>query len=124
MTPQAHLQRLIRDPLGVCFWVARLQGRIIGAHFNFHCRGEVIAWHGTTSLAHRHLAPSVLLYAMNLEDACARGERSFNFGGSGEHDPLFEFKAAFGAKPVHYCLRRREGALPGLLRRLRGGGGP
>jgi CelD/BcsL family acetyltransferase involved in cellulose biosynthesis len=120
-TPVEHLKALLADEAGVCFWVARREGEILGAHFNLHHRGAVVAWHGTTRRAHSRLAPSVLLYAMNLEDACARGERSFNFGGSGAKDPLFEYKAAFGAQPVHYAQRRREGALYGLLRRVKGG---
>ena len=98
----------------VRFWVARHRGRLIGGHLNFHFRGAVIAWNGCASKAHRELAPSVMLYAMNLEQACADGERSFNFGGSGGKDPLFAFKAAFGAQPVHYGLWRRESALLGL----------
>ncbi len=120
-TPVEHLKRLLADESGARFWLARYRGEILGAHFNLHHRGAVIAWHGTTSRAHSRLAPSVLLYAMNLEDACARGELSFNFGGSGAKDPLLEFKAAFGAKPVRYFQRQKEGALYGLLRRLKRG---
>ncbi len=120
-TPVEHLKRLLADEAGVRFWLARREGEILGAHFNLHHHGAVVAWHGTTRRAHSRLAPSVLLYAMNLEDACARGELSFNFGGSGAKDPLFEYKAAFGARPVHYAQRRREGSLYGLLRGLKGG---
>lgn len=116
-TPLAHFEALARDAERVRFWTARHQGRLIGGHLNFHFQGAVVAWNGCASKAHRELAPSVLLYAMNLEQACADGERSFNFGGSGGKDPLFAFKAAFGAQPVEYGLWRREGALLALARR-------
>lgn len=118
-TPLAHFRELARDAERVRFWTARHQGRLIGGHLNFHFRGAVVAWNGCASKAHRELAPSVLLYAMNLEQACADGEQSFNFGGSGGKDPLFAFKAAFGAEPVAYGLWRREGALGALLARRR-----
>jgi CelD/BcsL family acetyltransferase involved in cellulose biosynthesis len=114
-TPLAHLEQLVADSERVRFWVARHQGRLIGGHLNFHFQRAVIAWNGCASKADRELAPSVMLYAMNLEQACADGERSFNFGGSGGKDPLFAFKAAFGAQPVHYGFWRRESALLGLL---------
>ena len=116
-TPLAHLQFLVRDTGRVRFWVARHRGVLVGGHLNFHHRGAVIAWNGCASKAHRELAPSVLLYAMNLEQACADGEASFNFGGSIGKDPLYEFKAAFGAQPVHYGLWRRDGAALRLLGR-------
>ena len=116
-TPLAHLEQLVADGERVRFWVARHRGRLIGGHLNFHFRGAIIAWNGCASKAHRELAPSVMLYAMNLEQAAADGELSFNFGGSGGKDPLFAFKAAFGAQPVHYGLWRREGALLGLAGR-------
>ena len=122
VTPLEHLQYLAADQEGVRFWVARHRGEIVGAHFNLHFRGDVIAWHGTASVAHRHLAPSVLLYAMNLEEAASAGERRFNFGGSDANDPLYEFKSAFGAQPVDYPLYRRAGAIYRALGRLRGGG--
>ncbi len=121
VTPARHLQRLVTDHEGVRFWVARHQGEVVGAHFNLHFRGDIIAWHGTASVAHRHLAPSVLLYAINLEQACADGELRFNFGGSDANDPLYDFKAAFGARPADYPLVRRAGALYRALGKLRGG---
>ena len=109
--PLAHLTALVAAGEGVRFWVARYQGALIGGHLNFHFNGTVNAWNGTASKAHRHLAPSVLLYAVNLEQACAEKERYFNFGGSEGNDPLFEFKAAFGARPVHFNTHSRRGPL-------------
>ncbi len=118
-TPLAHLQQLVADTEGVRFWVARHEGEIVGGHLNLHFGGMVTAWNGTARKSHRHLAPSVLLYAENLRQACEDGESHFNFGGSGANDPLFAFKAAFGAEPVGYVSQRHEGLLPTLAGRLR-----
>ena len=123
-TPLAHLSALVADEARVRFWVARHEGEIVGGHLNFHFRGMITAWNGTARKSKRHLAPSVLLYARNLELACAEGDSFFNFGGSGENDPLFDFKAAFGAVPVAYRSDSWDGFPLGLLsglRQMRGG---
>ncbi len=121
-TPLSHLNMLVADTERVRFWVARHEGEIIGGHLNLHFRGMVIAWNGTARKSKRALAPSILLYARNLEQACADGESFYNFGGSGANDPLFEFKAAFGAMPVVYASERWEGKLLAGSRRLLGRG--
>ncbi|MBN2171142.1 MAG: GNAT family N-acetyltransferase [Candidatus Krumholzibacteriota bacterium] len=121
-TPLAHLEQLLADTVRVRFWTARREGELLGGHLNFHFRGRIVAWNGTTRKTARELAPSVALYAANLEQACAEGARSFNFGGSTGKDPLFAFKAEFGARPVGYRQRRRRAAVLALAGRLRGGG--
>ncbi|MCP4548896.1 MAG: GNAT family N-acetyltransferase [bacterium] len=118
-TPLAHLQQLVRDGERVRFWTARLEGEIIGGHFNLHFRRMIIAWNGTARKSCRQLAPSVALYAANLERACLDGDEYFNFGGSGVNDPLFDFKASFGAVPVEYRGLRLKSGLLTLVEKVR-----
>lgn len=120
-TPLAHLRQLVADTEHVRFWTAKREGELLGGHLNFHCRGRVVAWNGTARKAARELAPSVALYVANLEQACAEGVASFNFGGSTGIDPLFAFKAEFGARPVGYRVRAERAAALALADRLRGG---
>ncbi len=106
--PESFFSMLLeRGGDSVRLYVAEHDGVVVGGHFNFYHRDMVTAWQGVTTRESNHLQPGSLLYTRCLEDACARGYRVYNLGGSLDKRSLIDFKESLGGVPYEYCLYTR-----------------
>jgi hypothetical protein len=121
-TPQEFLRDVLDDPTDrVFFSCATLEGQVIGGHLCLHYGDRILAWHGVTdpAFARTHF-PATVLVCTDLEEACRRGARWLDLGGSGGQVSLDGFKKFFGAETQMRGLYRRDTAAIGLMRRVRG----
>jgi hypothetical protein len=90
-------------PSAYHLYVARHGGRAVAAVLVYHGAGGVMYSRGAMD---RELAGPVranhLLHRVAIEDACAAGLRSYDFGESGGSAALAQFKTRFGARPAPY----------------------
>jgi len=121
-TPEAFLREVLADPQDrVFFTCATLEGQVIGGHMCLHYGDLVLAWHGVTdpAFARTHF-PATVLVCADLEEACRRGVRWLDLGGSGNQGSLAGFKKFFGAETQLRGLYWKDTPAIGWLRRLRG----
>lgn len=121
-TPLEFLLDVLADPLDrVFFSCATLEGKVIGGHLCLHFGDRILAWHGVTdpALARSHF-PATVLVCADLEEACRRGARWLDLGGSGSQGSLDGFKKFFGAETQMRGLYRRDTAAVALMRKVRG----
>ena len=95
----------------VRLFVARHEGAVVGGHFNFYHGSDVIAWYGMTSEHGDSLQAGTLLYSEAIRDACERGHRSYNLGGSLGRQSLIEYKESLGGTRREYATRVSRSAL-------------
>lgn len=83
---------------GAFFTCVELEGKVVGGHLNLVYGDRVTAWSGVTDprLARSHF-PATAAICNDLEEACRRGARQLDLGGSGGSANLETFKKAFGA---------------------------
>jgi|GEM_PF-1326302 len=119
--PLVFLQSLLADPSGrVFFSLISLEGKIIGGHLCFHHGDRVTAWTGVTDPAYaRTHFPSTLVFWCNVVEACRRGARWLDVGGSGGIGSLSSFKKHFGAEEQMRGLYLNETPLLQAGRRIR-----
>jgi hypothetical protein len=84
-------------------WIASLDGRPIASHIQLTYGAHSTYWRGYSlrEEAGRTRA-TYLLQSRMIEDACARGCRTYDMGESGGVESLVQFKARFGAEPQTY----------------------
>lgn len=106
--PQSLLHQLLVEGEGRVFLtLVSLQEQVIGGHLNVHWGDRVTAWNGATLPEHDDNFPATLLIWADLEEACRRGARWLDLGGSGRRRKLADFKRLLGAKvevSAHYQL--------------------
>jgi hypothetical protein len=130
--PLEFLCRLLEDPHERCFFVCvRLAGKVIGGHLNLHYGDRVFAWNGVTDpLYARTHYPATLVFWGDMVEACRRGARWFDLGGSGGVQSLTGFKKYLGAEIEERGFYTHESRSMAGLRTLRSffgrfpGGGP
>ena len=125
VVPLALLQELVDRGEGAeggsAYFVAvRCAGRIVGGHLNLHLGETVTAWHGVTepSLARTHFPATVAVWGDVIE-ACRRGARRLDLGGSSGLASLESFKRGFGAERRDRGWYVADTRSLRLLRRLR-----
>ncbi|UCG52876.1 MAG: GNAT family N-acetyltransferase, partial [Candidatus Latescibacterota bacterium] len=87
---------------GVRLFLARLGDELVGGHLNFYYKDAVIAWNGVTREIGSGNQASTLLYSECIRDACERGFRQYNLGGSLGKVSLADYKTALGGTPYQY----------------------
>lgn len=80
------------------FTCVTLEGEVVGGHLNLVQGDRVIAWNGVTdpAYARSHFPATVAVWG-DLQEACRRGARWLDLGGSGGVVSLAGFKQNFGA---------------------------
>jgi len=107
----------------VRLFIARRGDDVVGAHFNFCHRGEMIAWFGMASALGDKLQAGTLLYTETMRAACAEGFERYNLGGSLGRASLVAYKESLGGLPRRYNILYRRGLVGRLgaaVRRIRG----
>jgi CelD/BcsL family acetyltransferase involved in cellulose biosynthesis len=95
--------RGVCDTLGTDarIYVARREGKpLMACLFLEHEGREIRPWVSGTDPDARPVRASHLLYNHALRDACGRGRRVWDFGGSGGNQGIEFFKQSFGATPA------------------------
>jgi CelD/BcsL family acetyltransferase involved in cellulose biosynthesis len=92
----------------VRLYVARCEDVVVGAHFNFCHRGEMIAWFGMTNARGEGLQAGTLLYTEIMRDACRDGLVRYNLGGSLCRESLVAYKESLGGRSCSYAIRYRR----------------
>lgn len=101
--PLALFQKLFSDGgEQVRLYVARRDGEVVGTHFNFCHRSEMIAWFGMTSALGDKLQAGTLLYTECMRAACAEGLTRYNLGGSLGKESLIAYKESLGGELYRY----------------------
>jgi hypothetical protein len=120
--PLGLLKALLADPRsGTFFTCARLEGKVIGGHFNLHHGDRVLVWNGVTDPAYaREYFPATVCFWGDLVESCRRGAAWLDMGGSAGVDSLSGFKKYFGADLQLRGLYFHDAPLLGLLKRGRG----
>jgi CelD/BcsL family acetyltransferase involved in cellulose biosynthesis len=95
----------------VRLYVARHEGDVVGAHFNFCHRDTVIAWYGMATERGDELQAGTLLYVECMRDSCEDGFARYNLGGSLGKSSLAAFKESLGGQPHAYATRLRRSLL-------------
>jgi hypothetical protein len=112
-------QLLVETGSHVFLTVVRFRKQIIGGHLNFHWADRVTAWNGATLPEHDDKFPATLLIWADLEEACRRGARWLDLGGSGDRTKLANFKRLLGAEMELCGHYRLESALVRTWHRTR-----
>jgi CelD/BcsL family acetyltransferase involved in cellulose biosynthesis len=95
----------------VRLYVARHEGEVVGAHFNFCHRDTVIAWYGMATERGDELQAGTLLYVECMRESCRDGFGRYNLGGSLGKPSLASFKESLGGQPYTYATRLRRSLL-------------
>lgn len=124
MPPRLFHDLVERDAEHVRIWVARQEGRAVCAEMVFHFRGTTTTWLKCGTAESRASRAGFLLYKAVIQDACARGHRTFNWGANRGSAVLDRFKEGFGTSTLSYwsCLHEADWFRPWhrLFYRVRG----
>ena len=118
--PLSFLQELLSLPEQRCVLnTVRLDGEIIGGHFCFRSRDQLVAWQGAArpDVQRTHF-PTTLVYWQDIRWACQKGLAAVDFGGSVGRDSLRDFKRRCGARPSPRCQWSTRSRLGNLLHRV------
>jgi len=95
-----HLFESLNGLPGVEFWCARLStGKIAAGGIFLYWNVRVQYWQGAMLAEFGDICPANFLLDFLMEDARARGFRTFDFNPSGGLKGVEDFKASFGAQP-------------------------
>jgi len=98
-TPRELMSELLEVGEGRVFLTCvRLDGEMLGAHFNMHFGDRVTAWIGATSRNRKDIFPGTMVVWGDLQESCARGASCLDLGGSGGQQGVANFKRLLGAE--------------------------
>jgi CelD/BcsL family acetyltransferase involved in cellulose biosynthesis len=97
-------------------WLAKLGPQTIAGSIVFYDRQGLFNWSESTIAEYAHYHPASALVKHIIEDACSRGFKYVDFGGSmgtdgQELEGVRRHKESFGAERVNYSAFRWEGRL-------------
>jgi len=110
----------VSDNDAIQMWLAVYDGAIIGGDLNFLSATSVFNWGNVSHRESVSLGTVPLLHDHAIKDACRRGLKTYNLGGSGGIDTVARFKSAFGTKCIPYTEYVLEKGWMKLANRLRG----
>lgn len=105
-----------KDIVGIRFWAAFLDEKMISGLIVFHHNNHLVTWHGATLDEYFKYRPVDILYSAVIEDACLNGYEIFDFGNSGGHQGVIEYKEHFGSEKIPLIISKRRN-ISGLLYR-------
>lgn len=89
----------------MALFLARHDGRTIGAAFNLHYNGRILGWYGGGDREARGLAANDMLIWHAIRRGREMGMSTFDFGGAGKPDEAYgvrDYKAKFGGELVNF----------------------
>jgi len=96
------------SPPGATLYLAVYEGRAIGAVIVMHWRGTTWLKYEVVDDVHRELRPVYALLWKSIEDACAAGDHTYDFGRTErDNEGLAAFKSRWGTErvPIPYFFR-------------------
>jgi hypothetical protein len=101
-------------------FIARFEGRIIGFRMILAYHGVLYDWYAASSSADSDKYPNDLLPWIIMENGCAEGFTTFDFGGAGKPGVNYgvrDYKLKFGGETVNYgrFTRIHKTVLYGIL---------
>jgi Acetyltransferase (GNAT) domain len=87
----------------VRLWLAEVDGEACAGAIVLYARSIACYWHGASTERHAKQMGSKLLHDRIIEDACARGLRTYDLLSSGNHEGVARFKASLGATSIEFA---------------------